>query len=93
MQSAKIHKGDRISIKEWGYQFNFSEINPFGEYFLLEGEDESGEFLRVLDPRLVSLMKDGSVVDLPDPIILQKSRSIDFSSVEPGHIVDVREKQ
>jgi len=92
MVSAEIREGDRVSVKEWGYDFIFSGFSPFGEYFLFEGEDESGGFSRVIDPRSVSLVKDGSVVDLPDPVVLHKSRSIDFDSVEPGHIVDVRDR-
>jgi len=92
MVSAELCVGDRVSVREWGYDFVFSGFSPFGEYFLFEGEDESGAFIRVIDPSSVSLVKDGSVVDLPDPIVVHKSRSIDFDSIEPGHIVDVRDR-
>ena len=92
MQRIGIREGDHISVNAWGNDFIYIGLEPIGEYFLLIGEDESGRFSRLLDPRSVSLIKDVSVVDLPDPIILHKSRSIDFGSIEPGHIVDVRDR-
>ena len=92
MRSTGIHEGDQISVEDWGPDFIVKSLNPFGKYFLIAGETESGKFSRVFNPRSVSLTKDGSIIELPDPSVLHKSRSIDFGSIEPGQIVDIRDR-
>ena len=74
-----------------GIRFYF-KLTPFGKYFLIEGENKSGKISRVFNPGLVSLSMNGSIIELPDPLVLHKSRSIDFRSIEPGLIVDIRDR-
>jgi len=92
MQSIGINKGERVTVDKWVDEFEVTNILPYGDYYRVSGTSKNGYFSRLLDPRYVKVVKNGSEVSLQDPVIAHKQRSLGLSSIEPGQIIDIRDR-
>ena len=92
MSVARSFIGKNFFVPEWGCEFVLSDLVPFGMYYLFSGESSAGSFVRIFDPRRCKITSDGLDVVFPDPLDEHRNRSIDFSKVKPGSIVDIRDR-
>lgn len=90
--------GDRIKVKEWNESFIVKQIDPMGPFLKVTGKstESSDIIVRLLNPETCSVLisKNGELfpVNSPDPEELSKQGAIELDNIEPGMIVDVRDR-
>jgi len=90
--------GDVIRIGERGGSLIVEKIDPMGSFLKVIGKsaESSNKVVRLLNPKTCNVMisKNGEFfpADCPDPEELSKQQVIELDNIEPGKILEVRDR-